>query len=439
MRPAPTKPLPLTRKLRTFAALENAWAKVRSSALKSEAAQTRAEVRKFELTATPSLRSIQSRLSAGRFKFLPARGILLTTLGKKKKRPIVIAPIESRIVQRAILEVAQEVPSLKAELHEGFNFGGIDGKGFGVPGAVAKAIQCAQAGGYFIRTDIRAFFTAVPRLDAIEAVCKHLSSDALFADLFRAAAKTELSDAASFGDEIRLFPLQEEGVAQGSCLSPLLCNYLLRDFDRQMNARGVTCIRYIDDFILFAGTKKSAELAFFSGLKALNALGLSAYDPFNPDDAAKAEHGPADKGFSFLGCDIYPDRVRPTREKKESLLSKIDAIFENALVSLDDPKAAIRTKEQNGTFSGAIVAASNVVRAWGNTYAFCSDDRLMGTIDSELTGRLSNFRKLYSARLSRLEAVDKRRAIGLFCLADCNRDDDPASARSIALTFGGGT
>ena len=435
VRPAPTNPSTLVRKLRTFAALEKAWAQVRSSAFKSEADQTRAEVRKFELVATSSLRSIQSSLSAGRFKFLPARGALLTTPGKKKKRPIVIAPIESRIVQRAILDIAQEIPSLKVELHAGFNFGGVSGKGFGVPGAIAKAVRCAQAGGYFIRTDIRAFFTAVPRLDAIEAVCTHFSADASFADIFRAAAKTELIDAASFGDEVRLFPLQDEGVAQGSCLSPLLCNYLLRDFDKQMNDRGVTCIRYIDDFILFAATKRKAELAFTSGLKTLKLLGLDAYDPFNPADAAKAEHGPADQGFSFLGCEIWPDRVRPTQEKREGLLLKIEAIFSNALNSLDDAKAAIRTKDQTGTFSGAVVAASNVIRAWGNTYAFCSDDRLMSATDAELTKKFSDFRTRFSTRLARLQAVDRRRAMGLFCLADCNREEELSSARSLSISF----
>jgi len=186
---------------------------------------------------------------------------------------------------------------------------------------------------------------------------------------------------------------------------------------------------------LFASNKRKAELAFANGLKALRVLGLSAYDPFNPDDAAKAEHGSADQGFSFLGCQIWPNKVRPTQEKRDSLLLKLDLIFANALDSLSDPKVAIRTKDQSATFSGAVVAASNVVRAWGNTYAFCSDDRLMGTLDAELTKRFIEFRTLYSTRLARLEAIDRRRAMGLFCLADCNRESEASSARSLALAF----
>jgi RNA-directed DNA polymerase len=436
VRPAPTnRPVASYKSLCRFSSLEAAWGEVRKNAFRSNSPETQRLARDFELAASTSLKSIQSKLTRKSFRFLPARGVLAQKAGSTKKRPIVIAPIESRIVQRAILDIVQSVQAISSELHAGYNFGGIDGVGFGVPGAIKKALVCAQDGGHFIRTDIKAFFSAVRRQDALDAITKHLADPDL-RNIFSAAATVELEDAASFGANLNLFPLADEGVAQGSCLSPLLCNYLLRDFDRAMNARGVTCVRYIDDFILFAKDKATTAAAFKSALRMLASLGLSAYDPFNAADSAKAEHGETRAGFVFLGCEVSPGSVRPTAEKKRLLFEKVQSLFDQCLVSAIEPERAIRSRDQEETLSGAITKASNIVRAWGNTYSFCSDDRLMGTIDSQLNQLLTLFRKRFAQVVSRHTDVDRRRAIGLFCLADCNRDHEPDSARTIALGYG---
>ena len=54
---------------------------------------------------------------------------------------------------------------------------------------------------------------------------------------------------------------------------------MLREFDRALNGRGVTCVRYIDDFLLLAPSKKAAEKALVTGLRMLTALNLEAYSP----------------------------------------------------------------------------------------------------------------------------------------------------------------
>lgn len=402
---------------------------MRAKAAKSDSSEIRAEVREFEKSLSSGLKSIQSKLSSRRFSFKPARGVLMG----KKLRPIVIAPLESRIVQRAILDVVQSIPAIHKELHAGYNFGGVDGPGFGVPAAVAKAVKCSQAGGYFFRTDIKSFFVAVPRDTATDLICAHFAGDSAFEALFRAAVTTELQDTEHLNEHMHLFPLFENGVAQGSCLSPLMCNYLLAAFDRAMNERNVVCIRYIDDFILFAKNKSSATAAYRSAKAQLQALGLSAYDPFNPLDHNKAESGMATEGFSFLGCEIRPDRVRPTAEKRDDLLENIKRIFVDSLKATTKPQLAIKSHHQVETQAGALMAASNAIRGWGNTYSFCSDDRLMASIDLEIGKITAEYRKRFVERVAKLSPLDQRRSLGIFCLADCNRDDLPTSARTLAL------
>lgn len=51
----------------------------------------------------------------------------------------------------------------------------------------------------------------------------------------------------------------EEGSPQGGPLSPLLANIYLNEFDQEMGHRGIKLIRYADDTVLFARSKRAAE------------------------------------------------------------------------------------------------------------------------------------------------------------------------------------
>lgn len=421
-----------SRKLRAAANLESAWRQVRENAQRSSSPEIRDEANQFEKVASRKLKSIQDRLRDGRFEFKPARGIALKRKGKKP-RPIVVAPIESRIVQRALLNVVQEIPAIKSELQAGFNFGGVPGPGFGVPAAVAKAITAMRSSGYYIRTDIKSFFVHAPRTTAVEGILQHVDDDE-FANIFRAATTVELADVGRLGEDVKLFPTHETGVAQGSALSPLLCNYLLRDFDRQMNERGITCIRYIDDFILFAADKRKAFAAFASALRTLDAMDLHAYDPLKPEESDKADHGHTNSLLTFLGCELTTTRVRPTKDKRDSLLDRVAEIFDDCIGAIGDPRRAATSPDARSTFAGAICAASNVIRGWGNTYSFCSDDQLMRNIDIELNKLYDSLRTRFNAKVKAMNPEDRRRVTGLFLVDDCNKDDEPTSARTLART-----
>ena len=51
----------------------------------------------------------------------------------------------------------------------------------------------------------------------------------------------------------------EKGSPQGGPLSPLLANYYLNEFDWEMRRRGVRMVRYADDIVVFAKSKRAAE------------------------------------------------------------------------------------------------------------------------------------------------------------------------------------
>ena len=61
----------------------------------------------------------------------------------------------------------------------------------------------------------------------------------------------------------------KEGSPQGGNLSPLLANIYLNEFDQEFSKRGVPCIRYADDIVLLARSKRASERLLESGTRYL--------------------------------------------------------------------------------------------------------------------------------------------------------------------------
>ena len=61
----------------------------------------------------------------------------------------------------------------------------------------------------------------------------------------------------------------EDGSPQGGNLSPLLANIYLNEFDQEFSYRGVPCIRYADDIVLRAKSKRASERLLESSTRYL--------------------------------------------------------------------------------------------------------------------------------------------------------------------------
>lgn len=406
----------LYKKLHSVKRLRTAWSVVLRNGLSSKSKISRNEVEEFSIASETHLARIARQLRKKKFKFLPAHGIAIQKPNKPgKKRPIVVAPIENKILQRTILDVIQEIPSIKKKLNSRYNFGGVEE--VAVPQAIKKAYLTSLEKPYFIRTDIKAFFDNIPRSTALNIISDLIADDD-FNEILVKATNTELDNLITLGRDKELFPLEGKGVAQGSCLSPIICNILLHDFDEKLNGRGITCIRYIDDFILFAKDAATAFKAFSSAKKILKEFGLDVYDPRIDKD--KAEHGLARNGFEFLGCSIREDRIRPSLKSKDRLLEKINLAFKNSVLSLKNPEKAIA---EGKTYKDTLNEVSNIIRGWGNSYAFCTDDHLMLNLDREIDKYIFRYTQQFKKKLQRVNNVDKRRLMGVYLLEDCNKED----------------
>ena len=236
------KEFPLYYELRKEATIISAWRKVRSNGVKSKSPEIRSEVIEFESDLYRHIRRLTSQLRDCRFQFQPSMGICIHQAGKKP-RPIVIPPVMSRLVQRAILDVLQKQSKIQEVANIPTSFGGLPNKN--VPDAIKFLLEQACAGNkYYIKSDIKGFFASVAKLD-IQAKLGQMIDDTKFLKIAADAMQVELDDVSRQRNSGAIFPTEEIGIAQGSCLSPLFANIVLKEFDDKLNDRGVVCIRYI--------------------------------------------------------------------------------------------------------------------------------------------------------------------------------------------------
>lgn len=405
------------KKVYSRSTLRNAWRAVYSSGISSEKEETNRQVAEFSRDIENHLERIYRHLLKGKFKFLPALGVLIPRKGKKP-RPIVKSPIPDRIVQRAVLEVLQSNPAIEPYYRNPASFGGIKGKGLGVPGAIRavyKAIQSDRVE-FYIKSDIDSFFRNIPR-SVVLAKISSVIPDSKFQCLLEKATHVELDNLASIGAAAKLFPSYEIGVAQGCCLSPLLGNILLDRFDRELNGRAITCIRYIDDFIILGSASSKVEAAFRSALRLLAEHGLTAYDPKLVSD--KASMGEIRHGFEFLGCNIRPGMISPGSRPRQRIIDAVKSALDKSQRLMDDPQELMQAD------LGAVATledVNNILLGWGNQYAFCNDREVLKMLDLKVNGLIENYWKAITGRYARFAAEknleSSRRLLGVHLLKD---------------------
>jgi retron-type reverse transcriptase len=394
--------------------LHIAWRHIRTNGIGSLSEQTRKEVKEFSDNAYQNLKRIHKQLHSISFVFPPSRGIPQKRPGKSA-RPIVKSPIVSRIVQRSILDVLQQHEPLKRFIKTPTSFGGIEKRG--VRTALQAANSAMQSGcKYYIQSDIKQFFTKIPKRTVIDLIA-NTTDDEKFIGLLEQAINVELENLEELREKKDEFPIYEIGVAQGSCLSPFLGNILLSEFDLEMNKGDIVCLRYIDDFILFGPTLKSVNAAFKRAQRLLAKHGLEAYDP---DQKEKAKRGAIKDGFSFLGCETRPGIIRPSKESQERFLKKIDKIFKESQSQMKSPSLLVRRKN---SLIESLVKVSEIARGWGNQYSFCNDSQVLECLDAEIDQRIREHLGRYTrARKRHNSKEDHRRLLGVWFLQDCKKE-----------------
>ena len=165
----------------------------------------------------------------------------------------------------------------------------------------------------------------------------------------------------------------KEGSPQGGNLSPLLANIYLNEFDQEFSKRGVPCIRYADDIVLLARSKRASERLLESGTRYLEEkLKLTVNR-----EKSRTVSVFAIRNFKFLGfalgrngSGIYV-RVHPKSWKK----------FKSKLKDLSSRRSVQRIKP-------SLEKIKEYARGWLNYYGIASMKQKIDDINGWLYHRI---------------------------------------------------
>ena len=200
----------------------------------------------YEADLERQLEDLHGRVHRGAYRPLPARRVYIAK-PDGRQRPLAIAALEDKIVQRATAAVLNEIYE---EEFLGFSYGFRPGRGaHDAMDALVVGISSNKVN-FILDADIRSFFDTVDHEWLVRFV-EHRIGDRRIIRLIQKWLKAGVLEAGAVS-------VSDKGTGQGSVISPLLANiYLHYALDlwavrwRRREATGdMVIVRYADDFIV---------------------------------------------------------------------------------------------------------------------------------------------------------------------------------------------
>ena len=221
-----------------------------------------------------NLEDLHSRLHRGAYRPLPSRRVYIPK-PDGRQRPLAIAALEDKIVQRATAAVLN---AIYEEDFLGFSYGFRPGRGaHDAMDALVVGIESRKVN-FILDADIRSFFDTVDQEWLIRFV-EHRVGDQRIIRLIRKWLRAGVL-------EDGVVNVSEKGTGQGAVISPLLANiYLHYGLDlwaerwRRREATGdMIIVRYADDFIVGCEHEEDARRFLDALRNRLGEFALSLND-----------------------------------------------------------------------------------------------------------------------------------------------------------------
>lgn len=209
------------------------------------------------------LEEVAEELRNGRWRPLPARGVVIPKPGTSEQRPLSIPSVADRIVQAALKIVLE--PIFEADfLPCSFGFRPKRSAHDGLQVLVDESWQGRR---WVVETDIANCFSAIPHDELMRAVEERVCDQSVL-KLLRVMLRAGVMQDGQVRRPVT-------GTPQGGVISPLLANVYLHHLDRawSVDEHGVL-VRYADDVVVMCQSREQAEAALERLTALLGDLGL---------------------------------------------------------------------------------------------------------------------------------------------------------------------
>ena len=159
----------------------------------------------------------------------------------------------------------------------------------------------------------------------------------------------------------------EEGSPQGGVISPLLANIYLDYFDQWSREKGYRIVRYADDILIFASSRKGADRRLEQAVKVLETeMGLTV-------NKTKTHITSLSDGVAYLGVVIHPNYIQIQEKKVKAFKGKVKQL----------------TGRNRGRPVADIITALNpVLRGFANYFRIANCRGILKTLMAWLRRRL---------------------------------------------------
>jgi RNA-directed DNA polymerase len=348
-------PKDLLGKISTRRNLQASWEEISLSAKPQSHGASEQTIKDFRSNLKSNLEMIRKELINGKYHFGAVRAV---TIKKRngKRRPLRIADVRDRVVQRAITRI------LENYLVKPFGLNNLASHAYrprkGIQTAIKQMLTYNQEGCRIVlEADIVNFFDSVKIDKLLEMVFSKLP-DKTLNGLIEQAFKVEIGNKSELTKEDwDLYPDSSTGLPQGGYLSPLFSNIYLSKFDHELIKANFRLIRYADDFIIMCESNEEAEKAYALVLQIIEVdLGLKLHPRDDDNPQAKTRKIQLTQTpITFLGINFNGFRIWPADEKRLKLSNKL-----NQLIKSNDAR----------TVQKLLNSMSNLVQGWVSAYAF---------------------------------------------------------------------
>ena len=190
---------------------------------------------------------IHEKLKAGKYRFKPARRVLIPKPGSKKQRKLGIPVVMDRTVSQSLHTVLEEIfdPEFTPS-----NFGFRRGRS--QQQAIKHARTAVVEGHEWCASiDIQGFFDEIPHELILRLIRRRIRDEQLVTLVARALKAGVIVDG--------VFEKTTKGCPQGAPASPMLSNIVLNELDHELERRGHRYVRWADDFIILLKSERAAR------------------------------------------------------------------------------------------------------------------------------------------------------------------------------------
>jgi len=261
-------------------------------------------VERFEERAAEEIPRLAGELKAGSYRPRPVRRHWIEKPGTKKKRPLGLPCVRDKVVQEALRSLIE--PIFEQEFLEGSH-------GFrpnrSTDTACRQLEEELRTGKvWVVDADITGCYDNIDHEKLLDEVNRRIA-DGKVLGLIRKFLKAGVMEEMKLQDS-------EKGTPQGGIISPLLANIYLHALDERLESRGITWVRYADDFLLLCRSREEAEAALGAVQEILGAMRLS----LSPEKTRIAN---LEEGFDFLGWHYQKGRRWPRKKSVKAVRQKL--------------------------------------------------------------------------------------------------------------------